>query len=71
MIMNKDTAVHTCNGCNKTFKNIYLKLHIQSEKSLTAMKQSAKKQTFQSATHKFCHNFKSIQDFFGNFKRFL
>ena len=39
MIMNKDTTVHTCNGCNKTLKKyIYLRLHIQSEKSLTAMK---------------------------------
>ena len=71
MIMNKNTAVHTCYACNKTFRQIlYLILHIKSENGLTAMKQSAKKQTLQSATHKFCHNVKSIQDFFVYFKRF-
>ena len=70
MIMNKDKAVHKCNASNKTFrKKLYLRLHIKSENGLTAMKQSAKKQTLQSATHKFCHNVKSIQDFFVYFKR--
>ena len=69
MITNKDTAVHTHNACNKTFrKKLYLRLHIKSENGLTAMKQSTKRQTLQSATHKFCHNVKSIQDFFVYFK---
>ena len=57
MIMNKDIAVHTCNASNKTFrKNLYLRLHIKSENGITAKKQSAKKQTLQSATNNFCHN---------------
>jgi hypothetical protein len=39
MITNKDTAVHTHNACNKTFrKKLYLRLHIKSENGLTAMK---------------------------------
>ena len=46
VIMNKETALHACNACNKTFRTIlYLRLHIKSEKGLTAIKQSAKKQT--------------------------
>ena len=70
MIMKKDTTVNTCNACNKTFRIfLYLRLHIKSENGLTAKKQSAKKTTLQSATHNFCHNIKSIQDFFVYFKR--
>ena len=32
MIMNKDTAVNTCNACNETLRKIqYLKKHIKAE----------------------------------------
>ena len=36
--MNKDTAVHTCNARNKTFRKMqYLKWHIKAESVVTAI----------------------------------
>ena len=46
IIMNKETAEHTCNACNKTLKKIqYLKKHIKAENVHTV-----EKLTFYSAT---------------------
>ena len=64
MIMNKDTAVHTCNARNKTFRKMqYIKQHIKAENVLNTKKQSAMKQTLHSATHKLYHNVNIIEYF--------
>ena len=39
IIMNKETAVHTCYACNKTLRKIqYLKKHIRAENVYTVIK---------------------------------
>ena len=37
MIINKDTAVHTFNACNMTFKNPIFKKHIKAKNILIAI----------------------------------
>ena len=51
MIMNKDTTEHTCNACNKTFRNIQcINYHIKVENGHTAIKKTAEKQFIYIAT---------------------
>ena len=51
IIMNKETAVHTCNACNKTLRKIqYLKKHNRAEHVHTV-----EEQTFHSATQIVSH----------------